>query len=90
MVEQFHSQLTRSQQTLGQLQEKLQAGLQNIRKDPKAVPDQLKHLSEQVLGELERLSSFVLEKRKDLVQCSMSFLELDNSLLTDGLISCSN
>jgi uncharacterized protein YllA (UPF0747 family) len=67
MVEQFHSQLTRSQQTLAHLQEKLQAGLQNVRKDPKAVPDQIKHLSEQVIGELERLSGFILEKRKDLV-----------------------
>ncbi|PLW05619.1 hypothetical protein PCANC_11509 [Puccinia coronata f. sp. avenae] len=68
MVEQFHSQLTRSQQTLAHLQEKLQAGLQNVRKDPKAVPDQIKHLSEQVIGELERLSGFILEKRKDLPQ----------------------
>ncbi|POW19807.1 hypothetical protein PSHT_04241 [Puccinia striiformis] len=66
MVEQFHSQLTRSQRTLGQLQEKLQAGLQNVRNDPKVLPDQLKHVSEQLIGEIERLSNFVIEKRKDL------------------------
>ncbi|KAI7964782.1 hypothetical protein MJO29_002880 [Puccinia striiformis f. sp. tritici] len=68
MVEQFHSQLTRSQRTLGQLQEKLQAGLQNVRNDPKVLPDQLKHVSEQLIGEIERLSNFVIEKRKDLPQ----------------------
>jgi len=68
MVEQFHSQLSGSQQTLANLQEKLQAGLQNVCNDPKVVPDQIKHLSEQLIGELERLSSFVLEKRKDLPQ----------------------
>lgn len=66
IVDQFHAQLTRSQETLGNLQEKLHNGLQNMRKDPKAVPDHLKHLSEQLIGELERLSSFVAEKRKDL------------------------
>lgn len=68
IAEQFHAQLTRSQQTLSNLQEKLQTGLQNIRKDPKAVPDQIKHLSEQLVGELERLSSFIIDKRKDLPQ----------------------
>jgi len=68
MVEQFHSQLTRSQQTLSSLQEKLQSGLQNVRKDPKAVPDQIKHLSEQLVGELGKLSQFLAEKRQDLPQ----------------------
>lgn len=79
MVEQFHSQLSGSQQTLANLQEKLQAGLQNVRNDPKVVPDQIKYLSEQLIGELERLSSFVLEKRKDLVECPLSPL---NELIT--------
>lgn len=68
LVDQFHSQLTRSQQTLASLQDKLQSGLQNVTKDPKAVPDQLKHLSEQLVGELGKLTQLVADKGKDLPQ----------------------
>lgn len=66
IVEQFHSQLTRSQQTLSSLQDKLHSGLQNVRKDPKAVPDQVKHLAEQLVGELGKLSQLVTDKGKEL------------------------
>lgn len=74
ILEQFYAQLTRSQKTLSSLQEKLQTGLQNMRKDPKGVPDQIKHLSEQLVGELERLSSFVIERPKDLPQNAQHLL----------------
>ncbi|KAI8451651.1 hypothetical protein BY996DRAFT_4585613 [Phakopsora pachyrhizi] len=68
LVEQFYAQLTRSQQTLFSLQEKLNTGLQNVRKDPKAVPDQIKHLTDQLIGEVGKLSQLLAEKRHDLPQ----------------------
>merc|ERR1712029_1107645 len=68
IMEQFHSQLTKSQQTLILLQDKLQSGLHNLRKDPKAVPDHIKQLSEQLVSELGRLSHFVGEKSHELPQ----------------------
>lgn len=68
ITEQFQVQLTKSQQTLNGLQEKLHSAVQNIPKDPKAVQDQLKTLSEQVVAEIEKVSNFVGEKRKELPQ----------------------
>ncbi|MBW0505011.1 hypothetical protein O181_044726 [Austropuccinia psidii MF-1] len=75
IVEQFYAQFIGTHHTLSNLQESLQGGLQNIRTDPKAVPDQIKHLCEQLIGELEGLSGFVLEKRKDLPQHAQNVIE---------------
>ncbi|KAH9823333.1 hypothetical protein DFH28DRAFT_922224 [Melampsora americana] len=68
ITEQFQSQLTKSQQTLNGLQEKLHSAVQNIPKDSKSVQDQLKSLSEQVIAEIEKVNNFVVEKRKELPQ----------------------
>ncbi|KAG0147099.1 hypothetical protein CROQUDRAFT_670785 [Cronartium quercuum f. sp. fusiforme G11] len=66
ITEQFQGQLTKSQQTINALQEKLQSAVQNIPKDSKAVQEQLKTLSEQVVAEIEKVSNYVGEKRKEL------------------------
>lgn len=68
ITEQFQIQLTKSQQTLNGLQEKLQSAVSNLPLDSKSVQDQLKSLSEQVIAEIEKVSNFVVEKRKELPQ----------------------
>lgn len=72
ITEQFQTRLSQSQASLHALQEKLQQAVQGLPRDPKGVQDQLKTLTEQVVAEVEKVTSFVGEKRKELPQQAQS------------------